>query len=207
MKVPKPKRVGARRGVRTWRARLTGSATRLRNLTGLVAALVLLACVPNAPAQAPESNEYQLKLAFLYNFAQFVDWPADSFRDPGAPLAICVAGDNPFEGEIGESLRGRTVKGHPLEIRKIQGGEDLRACQIIFVRAGEKKLIPSILASTRRANTLTVGEADGFAKRGGIINITRNENRLRFEVNLSVASQTHLKISSKLLALATIVSD
>jgi hypothetical protein len=174
---------------------------------GLVTAVTLLACVPNAPAQGPESNEYRLKLALLYNFAQFVEWPADSFRDPAAPLAICVAGDNPFQGEIGESLRGRTVKGHPLEIRKLQGGEDLRACQIIFVRVGEKKLIPSILAGTHGSNTLTVGEADGFDRSGGIINITRNENRLRFEVNLSVASETHLKISSKLLALATIVSD
>lgn len=207
MKAPKPKRDGARRGVRNGPAQLCRSAITWRKLRGLVTAVTLLACLPSALAQGPESNEYQLKLAFLYNFAQFVDWPADSFHDPAAPLAICVAGDNPFQGEIGEGLRGRTVKGHPLEVRKLGAGEDLRACQMVFVRAGEKRLIPSILASARGSNTLTVGEADGFARHGGIINITRNENRLRFEVNLSAAGRTHLKISSKLLALATIVAD
>ena len=69
------------------------------------------------------------------------------------------------------------------------------------------KAAPKILASSKGSSTLTVGEAKGFAERGGIINLTREENKLRFEVNINAAAQTRLKISSKLLALAKIVKE
>ena len=172
-----------------------------------VACLVLMAAPPQAWAQGKNEGEYRVKLAFLYNFAQFVQWPADTFRDSGAPLTICVAGDNPFRGEIEQSLRGRTVGGHPIEVRKLHPDEDPHACQMIFVRATEMKATPRILASSKGSSTLTVGEAKGFAERGGIINLTREENKLRFEVNIDAAAQTRLKISSKLLALAKIVKE
>src|SRR5271157_166119 len=168
---------------------------------------VLISAPPQAPAQGDDQGEYRVKLAFLYNFAQFVQWPADTFRDSGAPLTICVAGDNPFQGEIEQSLRGRTVEGHPIEVRKLNADEDPHACQMIFVRATEMKATPKILASSKGSSTLTVGEAKGFAERGGIINLTREENKLRFEVNINAAAQTRLKISSKLLTLARIVKE
>lgn len=167
----------------------------------------LAAGAPPAAAQRIDANEYRLKLAFLYNFAQFVEWPADSFRDAGAPLTICVAGDDPFQGGIEESLRGRAVKGHSMEVRKLGPHDDPRACQMIFVRAAEKKEIPRILASSRGSTILTIGETDGFARDGGVINLTREDNRLRFEFNVDAAAQTRLHISSKLLALAKIVKD
>jgi hypothetical protein len=168
---------------------------------------VLMAAPPHAIAQGDNQGEYRVKLAFLYNFAQFVQWPADTFPDSGAPLSICVAGDNPFKGEIEQSLSGRTIGGHPIEVRRLNPEEDPHACQMIFVRASEMKAAPRILASSKGSSTLTVGEAKGFAERGGIINLTREENKLRFEVNIDAAAQTRLKISSKLLALAKIVKE
>ena len=174
---------------------------------GLVVCCVLIAVPPHAFAQDDHQGEYRVKLAFLYNFAQFVQWPADTFRDSGAPLTICVAGDNPFQGEIEQSLHGRTVGGHPIEVKKLDPDEDPHTCQMIFVRATEMKAAPRILASSKGSSTLTVGEAKGFAERGGIINLTREENKLRFEVNINAAAQTRLKISSKLLALAKIVKE
>lgn len=158
-----------------------------------------------APAQNADQAEYRVKLAFLYNFAQFIQWPPEVFHDPGAPLNICVAGPNPFQGEIEGSLHGRAVWGHPITIRKLKPGDDPRACQMIFVRASEKKTAGRILAALKGASTLTVGESKGFADMGGVVNITLDENKLRFEINLDAAVQTRLKISSKLLALAKIV--
>ena len=78
---------------------------------------------------------------------------------------------------------------------------------MIFVRATEIKATPKILANSKGSNTLTVGEVKGFAEQGGIINLTREENRLRFEVNIDAAAKSRLKISSKLLALAKIVKE
>jgi len=170
-------------------------------------AVLVPAFLSPARAQNEENGEYRVKLAFLYNFAQFVEWPADSFRDSRSPLTICVAGDNPFEGEIDQSLQGRSVGGHPVELRKLRRQEDPRTCHMIFIRATETKAATRILGEIRGSSTLTVGEAAGFAARGGMINLTREENRLRFEVNINAAAETRLKISSKLLSLAKIVRN
>ena len=172
---------------------------------GLLAGAVLLFNPLRACAEADDESEYRVKLAFLYNFAQFVEWPADAFRDPAAPLTICVAGQDPFEGEIGQGLRGRTAGGHLVEIRKLKRDENPRGCHMIFVRAGDRKLAGRLLADLRGSSTLTVGETKGFADLGGVINLVVEENKLRFEINLGAARQTRLKLSSKLLALAKIV--
>jgi hypothetical protein len=158
-----------------------------------------------APAQSDESAEYKVKLAFLYNFAQFIEWPSDAFQGPAAPLVLCVAGQNPFQGEIEHGLRGRRVAGHPIEIRKLNPNDDPRACHIVFVRASEKKVAEKIVAALKQSSTLTVGESKGFADLGGLINLTLDQNKMRFEINLDAAGQSRLKISSKLLALAKIV--
>jgi hypothetical protein len=156
-------------------------------------------------SQGDEDGEYAVKLAFLYNFTQFMQWPAETFRDPVSPFRLCVAGQDPFQAVAERSLGGRTVNGHPIEIRRLRPDDNPNACQLIFVRAGDKKQAEKIIAEVRRSSTVTVGEAEGFADWGGIINLTLDHNKLRFEINLDAATQTRLKISSKLLALAKVV--
>jgi hypothetical protein len=171
--------------------------------------LCVLALVqpPRAWAQSDDSAEYRVKLAFLYNFAQFIQWPADAFSGPAAPLTMCVAGQDPFKGEIGQRLHGRTAAGHPIQIRRLKPDDDPQACHIVFVRAGEKRAAAEILAALKGSNTLTVGESKGFAEKGGLINLTLDEDKLSFEINLAAAMRTRLKISSKVLALARIVGE
>lgn len=178
-------------------------AGRTRLLFWVCACWLLLGALPASP-QADDNTEYKVKLAFLYNFAQFVQWPSEAFRGADAPLTICVAGENPFRGELAQGLRGRKAGGHPIEIKRIKTGDNPNACHLIFVRAEEKRATERILASLR-GSTLTVGETKGFAQRGGVINLTQENNKLSFEINVDAANQTRLKISSKLLALAKIV--
>jgi len=162
---------------------------------------------PKALSQSDDDAEYKVKLAFLYNFAQFVQWPPEAFHDANATFSVCVAGENPFKGELEQALRGRTAGGHPIEIKRLMPGDNPRACHLIFVRAGQRKASESMLNGLRGSSILTVGESKGFAERGGVINLTLEENKLGLEINTDAAGQSHLKISSKLLALAKIVKE
>ncbi len=176
-----------------------------RRTLGLVALSCTFCAALLADSQDVSHAEYNVKLAFLYNFARFVEWPPDAFASENAPLILCVAGQNPFQGELGDALRGRTAGGHPIQIRPFPFGDDSRACHLIFVPSGESRGVEKKLPALKGSSVLTVGETPGFAERGGIINLVLRDNRLGFEINLGAASQTRLRISSKLLNLAKIV--
>ncbi len=178
----------------------------MRPIFLLITSLLLVA-LADSRSQGDENLEYEVKLAFLYNFTQFVQWPPDAFPDAAAPLIICVAGEDPFSGDLKQRLRNRTAGGHRIDIKSLAPADDPRACHMVFVRAADKKEVPKILASLRGSSALTVGETKGFAERGGVINLAVEENKLRFEINVEAAAQTRVKISSKLLALARIVKE
>lgn len=152
-----------------------------------------------------ESMEYPLKLAFLFNFTKFVEWPSDVYKDPGDPLLICIVGNSPFAPDLEEALRARTVAGHPVEVKQLKSGDTVSACHIVFIPVTAKARAQSIVKELNGSSTLTVGETEGFAAQGGIVNFKVEANRLHFEVNLRAAERAGLKISSKLLGIATIV--
>jgi hypothetical protein len=154
-----------------------------------------------------ESAEYPLKLVFLYNFAKFVEWPADSFRFPGAPLMICIVGHNPFSPGIEEELRSRPVGGRSVEFVTLKPTDTMSGCHIVFIPVTERDQAARIVRSLKGSGTLTVGESEGFAVKGGIINFTVEDGNVHFEVNRLAADRAGLKISSKLLSLAKIVTE
>src|SRR5215510_14857691 len=96
--------------------------------------LVLLA-VQQARSQNPPL-EYQVKAAFLYNFAKFVDWPAQAFPLPNASFNICLVGD-PFQGALEQTVAGETLNGRPIVVRRIARGENVRNCHLIYVSPAE----------------------------------------------------------------------
>jgi hypothetical protein len=171
-------------------------------------AVAVLLCVLTVVAQAQSAPEYQVKAAFLFNFAKFVEWPADAFASSDAPLQICVLGQDPFGHDFEQTIEEKTVNGHRLEIIHPSGLPQARACQIIFVAASEGPRLREILRDLRGAGVLTVGDAAGFARMGGIINFVLDDSRVRFEINLQAAERAHLKLSARLLTVAKlIVSD
>jgi hypothetical protein len=165
----------------------------------------VLLCSLAVVARAQSASEYQVKAAFLFNFAKFVEWPADAFPSGDAPLQICVFGRDPFRGDFEQVIEDKAVNGHRLEIIHPSGVPQARACQILFVVSAEKPQIREILQGLRGASVLTVGDAAGFAKAGGIINFVLDENRVRFEINPKAAERAHLKISARLLTVAKLI--
>jgi hypothetical protein len=164
----------------------------------------LLASLP-CQAQISSTEEYRLKLAFLYNFAKFVEWPADSFASPQAPLNICIVGRDPFDSELEQQMAKRSCSGHPYAVRRLRAADDLSVCHIVFLPAGNDTSLPLILQRLNDSGAIVVGESAGFARRGGTVNFIIEGTRLRFEVNLDASRRKRSRIGSRLLALARIV--
>lgn len=161
----------------------------------------------HALGQQNGPSEYQLKAAFLFNFAKFVEWPARSFASPQAPFSICILGADPFGQAIDDTLRGQTMDSRPVTALRVQDLSQLRHCQMVFISISEKSSLQAILQSVQGANVLLVGETPGFAAAGGAIQFQMQDNHIRFSINPAAAERAGLHISSKLLSLATIVRD
>ena len=173
----------------------------------LIVAAAVLTPIKTSQAEAGNgASEYELKAAILYNFAKFVEWPAAAFPDESAPIVFGVVGDDPFNGSL-DSVGGKSANGRQVAIRRLSVSEDLRSCHMLFVSSSEKKHLAQIVARVDGASVLTVGEMDGFASNGGMIRLTMEDNKVRFEINAGTARRDRLKISSKLLSLAKRVID
>lgn len=145
-------------------------------------------------------SEYQVKAAFLYNFGKFVEWPANDFASTNAPLLIGVYGENPFGNNLAGVVQGRNIDGHPVITRAVSLDE-LKGCQIVFIARSEQKNIKKILGALDGAGVLTVTE--DMSDAGVMINFILQDDKIRFEINNTAAEKAGLKLSSKLLMLAT----
>jgi hypothetical protein len=188
------------------KGRLESAAARWRELQGVVFAIGLALCLLLMPlqlqGQGSTTVEYRAKANFLSNFPNFVEWPADAFSSAQAPFMICVFGDFSFGTSLAQDTRGNTVHGRSVEIRWARKEQELRSCQILFVSHADSKRYVKVLEAVRGANILTVGETPDFLEAGGAVTFFFQQDALQFEVNLAAAEGAHLKMSSRLLALA-----
>ena len=178
----------------------------LRRAAWILAALLALAAAAPGRAQAPPApTEYQVKAVFLFNFSQFVDWPPASFADGRSPLVIGVLGRDPFGTMLDDIVRGETVNGRPLAVRRYDSIGQIDDCHILFVDRSADEQLDAVLAALKGRGVLTVGDFEGFARRGGIIRFVTVGNKIRLRVNLAAAQEAKLTISSKLLRPSQIV--
>lgn len=172
--------------------------------------LLLLGAISTAPAdtlaQTTATPEYQLKAVFLFNFAQFVEWPPSTFPKSDAPLVICILGADPFGDYLDETVRGEIVSGRQLVVRRYQRADEASNCQILFISLDQAGHLPDVIESIKGRSVLTVSDVDHFAGRGGMIRFVTEHNRIRLRINLDAARSANLTISSKLLRPAQIVS-
>jgi len=180
-----------------------------RRQIAATACIGLLALAGPAPTRAgvdPErSLEYPVKAAFLVNFAKFTEWPADSQQAQATVVTICVLGRDPFGDLLEKTAAGRSVGGRPIAIERHRSLDGLGACHVLFIATSETQRLAQIIEHLAADPVLTVGEDDGFARRGGVIGLVVESNLARFEVNLRAAQRTGLLLSSKLLGVARVV--
>ena len=167
------------------------------------AALALMAVA--SLLQAAPLQEYQVKAVFLFNFTQFVDWPAAAFNDASEPIAICVLGKDPFGSYLDDAVRGERVDNRPLVVRRYMRSDELDSCRILFISQSEAGQLDTIIAHARAMRALTVSDARGFGEHGGMVGFVTEDNRVRLRINLDAAKAAGLTISSKLLRVAELV--
>jgi hypothetical protein len=171
-------------------------------LVAVIAAAYAAVCVA---ATAPA--EYQVKAVFLFNFTQFVEWPAGAFTDEKAPFVIGVLGRDPFGANLDEAVRGERVGSRELVVRRYDSLDKLGDCQILFVSDLSSERPTELAAALQGRSVLTVGDAQGRAGRDVVIGFVSDRNRIRLRINLKAAQDAGLVISSKLLRPAEIVGE
>lgn len=178
-----------------------------KSLLNIISALCLIACsAVNLPAQEQKAGEYQVKALFIYNFLNFVDWPADSSFYSSPTINVCIIGDDPFAAAL-DGIRNETVKGKKLAFRFYRPFDATEGCHLLFIPASEKMHAAHILKSIREKNVLTVADTEEAARQGAIIGFYIEKKKVRFSINIEAARRAGLKISAKLLKLAKIVNS
>jgi hypothetical protein len=166
---------------------------------------MLLAILASVAVAAPAPSEYQVKAVFLFNFTQFVDWPAQTFADARVPFVIGVLGRDPFGSALDEAVRGETVNGRPLVVERYRSVTELKPCQILFIDRSAGAEVNKVLESVGHQGTLTVSDSDAQAPPEVIIRFLSEGKKIRLRINVDSARDAGLTISSKLLRPAEVV--
>jgi len=167
--------------------------------------VVLLLITARCWAAAAPPSEYQVKAVFLFNFAQFVEWPARAFPDPQAPFVIGVLGKDPFGPDLDAVVRGETIDHRPLVIERYRNIGELHNCNILFIGRSETGELPHILEVLKGRSILTVTDAEDGDPGGVMIRLVNRSNRIKLRIDVGAAKAGNLVISSKLLRPAEIV--
>ncbi len=166
--------------------------------------LILLASAQSIAMQI-NASEYEVKSAFLYNFAKFVTWPVGTLNDDDV-FVFGVLGDELFVEHLAITLAGKKTEGHKIETKLIQNEDEIAACQILFVAQSYEGSVDALLGRARAIALLTVGDRPQFAHNGGMINLDRNDDSMTIEICTSALERAGLEVSSRLLGLADLVS-
>jgi hypothetical protein len=173
-------------------------------LAALLAALLLLW---STPLGAQRVTAPALKAAFVLNFANFTEWPAD-FLAPGQSLSLCVSGDSAVAEALEQTVKGRSVDNHALTVSFLKATDSqILLCHLLYLGGSDTKRSDLLLFALSGTSVFTIGDGDRFAETGGVAQLILENGRIRFAVNIGAARRARLKISSKLLSLATIIKD
>lgn len=167
----------------------------------LTAGLVLLLYTPGLVAQT--DLEYRVKAAFLFNFARFVEWPDEAFDNADSMLRLCVLDPDPFGAALRRTIAGKRIDGHALSLQRKNRLADIDECHILFVGTRAPHSLSAVLDALKGRPVLTVGEGVDFVQAGGMIGFVIEQGKVRFQINLPAAEAADLKVSSKLLSVAS----
>ncbi len=177
----------------------------MRSVGGFAVAITLVSA---AHAQAPaQVSEEAVEAAYLHKFPGFVEWPAEAFKTPTSPIVIGLAGAPRVLDELTKLARGRLVLNRPVETRAVDPKELPPDLHVLFIGKVAATDARRLIAEARRAHMLVVTDLPEGLNAGGVLDFVRIDGRLRFEASLPAANRTGVKLSSKLLSVASKVVE
>jgi hypothetical protein len=157
-----------------------------------------------AASDAVPPTEQEVKAAYLYNFAKYVEWPSAAAEPQ---WVVGVLGDGDFGEVLDKMLAGKTARERPFVARRLQEPEQAAQTHILYIAASEAPRLPQILKAVEGAKVLTVSDIEGFAEKGGMIGFRIDGKKVKFDISPQQAARAGLRISSQLLALARVVQS
>ena len=194
----KRKETHRRRGIWSMRRQVLRTMARVLVVAAVIDSSLALQAAPDA---RPENT---IKAAFLFHFAEFVEWPEQALPANNSPLQVCAA-DEGLRDVLEASVAGKQVRTHPIQVRFTEGSDNLRGCHILYLGSIERRQMSALLAAVKDTPVLTVGDSADFPKEGGMIGFLLQNNKIRFDINLTAAQKANLKVSARLLILANSV--
>jgi hypothetical protein len=179
---------------------VSGTLGKHRLIVAAVLAIAMSAVVPVRSGAADAVSPSALKAAFLLNFAKFADWSAVQTAER---IVLCVANDDQVESALTDSVRGQSISGHGVEVRRVNSDNPLPACHLLFVPGSDARQMLARIG--KEAALLTVSDGTGFAQSGGMIELFQEGGRMRFAINVDTTQRSGVRLSSRLLDLARIV--
>jgi hypothetical protein len=177
------------------------SPARLKRCCGLLCATLLLLLGPLTRAADPAPTEYEIKAAYLFNFAKFVEWPSGSLRT-NEPIRIGILGRGNFLDEIYKTINNKKIDTHPVRVETYDSLPAQLPHILFIASAPERRQLRRLLNESPDQPVLIVGQIESFCESGGAINLKRDGRKIRFEVNPKAAERRQLKMSSKLISVA-----
>jgi hypothetical protein len=150
------------------------------------------------------SKEYEIKAAFIYNFAQFTQWPDSAFEGKDSSFVVAVIGDDPFGPALGQVMDGKSIAGHPVILKHLDSPNQISGCHLLYIPATEEGRLDDIFNAVGNQPILTIGETPKFLWAGGIIRFFIADGKIRFEIDPDAADKAGLRLSSRLMSLAKI---
>lgn len=177
----------------------------IRGVAWLAAAFTLLGPAATLEAETPApQTEARIKVAYIYNFLKFIEWPDAAWRAAGEPIRICEMGAGPLAAVLAD-LSARSVLDRPIEVVHLQGTEAFASCRVLFVGGREEARLAQLMQQVEGTPVLTVSDIPGFARRGGMIGFVTQQDRVKVEINQRPVRDAGLKVHAKLLEVARLV--
>lgn len=167
--------------------------------------LMLVVCFAASQARSFAQTQDDVTVAFLYNFARFVEWPPSAFANGDAPFTIGFVGRPALADRFSQAVQGKNVSGRDFAVRKLDDATGAAACQIVFF--GDAAQAHVIITAVKGKPVLCVGEGQPFLAAGGMIAFSREGARLVFDVNLGAIAAATLSPGEKLTKAARSVKN